>query len=384
MQSLQLDEPLCVPFVWDSTSPGNRPTTPPPHLARPLKSEGDSSSSVASSGLSYAAAAKGAPGQAEPKTDDKAVKTQKADKLETLLATLDPKDPLREDLQPQLDQLRNDLRYPRQPGARLDSAVAKKRKAEAKVAKCEEALRQAEESLRLAREENTAVRGSASDTSAANSLIPAILRLSMLCGFVVLNSLRHSAMLAAWLRNLPGDNPARPEAHHGQGDWLHTLPSKWSNTLLDPVFRWGLHQRLGVPAPGAGEPCGRTPPGGKRCNHILDPLGRHAGLCNKGLSTCRHDRVRDHIALVARQAGLTAQVEQNTFVPGQTLENGQPAPGSVRPIHRADLHIIEATGSELWLDVRIHTVAPNLPVTRELLREEQTKLTQGLWSEARV
>ena len=43
------------------------------------------------------------------------------------------------------------------------------------------------------------------------------------------------------------------------------------------------------------------------------------------------------------------------------------------PIHRADLHIIEPTGSELWLDVRIHTVAQGLPVTRELLREEQTK-----------
>ena len=76
-------------------------------------------------------------------------------------------------------------------------------------------------------------------------------------------TLRH-----AWLRNLPGDNPARPETHHGQGDWLHSLPGRWSHTLLDNVFRWGLKQRIGVPAPGAGEPCGRTPPGGKRCNHI--------------------------------------------------------------------------------------------------------------------
>ena len=67
------------------------------------------------------------------------------------------------------------------------------------------------------------------------------------------------------------------------------------------------------------------------------------------------------------------QVEQNMFVPGQTLDDGMVAPGSVRPIHRADLHIIEPTGSELWLDVRIHTVAQGLPVTRELLREEQTK-----------
>ena len=136
---------------------GNKAVTPPPSSGpATVKSGGASSSSVASSGLSYAAVAKGAPGQAEPKTDEKAVKTQKADKLEALLATLDPKDPLREDLQPQLDQLRNDLRDPRQPGARLDSAVAKKRKAEAKVAKCEEALRQAEESLRVAKEENTA------------------------------------------------------------------------------------------------------------------------------------------------------------------------------------------------------------------------------------
>ena len=131
---------------------GNKAVTHPPSSGpATVKSGGASSSSVASSGLSYAAVAKGAPGQAEPKTDEKAVKTQKADKLEALLATLDPKDPLREDLQPQLDQLRNDLRDPRQPGARLDSAVAKKRKAEAKVAKCEEALRQAEESLRLAK-----------------------------------------------------------------------------------------------------------------------------------------------------------------------------------------------------------------------------------------
>ena len=135
---------------------GNKAVTPPPSSGPATVKSGGASSSVASSGLSYAAVAKGAPGQAEPKTDEKAVKTQKADKLEALLATLDPKDPLREDLQPQLDQLRNDLRDPRQPGARLDSAVAKKRKAEAKVAKCEEALRQAEESLRVAKEENTA------------------------------------------------------------------------------------------------------------------------------------------------------------------------------------------------------------------------------------
>ena len=120
----------------------------------------------------------------------------------------------------------------------------------------------------------------------------------------------------AWLCNLPGDNPARPASYHGHGDWLHTLPGRWETTLLDPVFRWGLQHRLGFPAPGAGQKCGRTPQGGKPCNAILDDFGRHAGLCNKGLYTRRHDQVRDHIAKVARQAGLTAQIEQKMLIPG--------------------------------------------------------------------
>ena len=36
--------------------------------------------------------------------------------------------------------------------------------------------------------------------------------------------------------------------------------------------------------------------------------------------------------------------------PDQIMQDGQPAPGSVRPIHRADVHVIEPAGSELWLD----------------------------------
>ena len=35
----------------------------------------------------------------------------------------------------------------------------------------------------------------------------------------------------------------------------------------------------------------------------------------------RHDLVRDHIAKVARQAGLTAQIEQKMLIPGQTQED---------------------------------------------------------------
>ena len=181
-------------------------------------------------------------------------------------------------------------------------------------------------------------------------------------------TLRHQ-----WIRNLPGDAPARPESYHGHGEWLHCLPGRYETTLLDPVFRLGMNQRLGFPAPGTGQQCGRTPPGGKRCSHILDSYGRHAACCTKGLHTRRHDRIRDLLTKLARQAGLTATTEQAMLIPDQMQEDGQPAPGSVRPIHRADIHIIEPQGSELWLDVKIHTVSPDLVVNRELLREEMTK-----------
>ena len=83
--------------------------------------------------------------------------------------------------------------------------------------------------------------------------------------------------------------------------------------------------------------------------------------------------MRDHIAKVARQAGLTAQIEQKMLIPGQTQEDGEPAPGSVRPLHRADVHIIEPAGTEIWIDVRIHTAHVDQHIGRDLLREEHQK-----------
>ena len=76
-----------------------------------------------------------------------------------------------------------------------------------------------------------------------------------------------------WIRNLPGDAPARPESYHGHGEWLHCLPGKWETTLLDPVFRLGLNQRLGFPAPGTGQQCGRTPRGASAVPTFSIPTG---------------------------------------------------------------------------------------------------------------
>ena len=69
-----------------------------------------------------------------------------------------------------------------------------------------------------------------------------------------------------WLRKLPGDSPAQPDSYHRHVEWFHCLPGKWETTLLDPVFRLGLCQRLGYPAPGTGQRCGRTPPGVNNAN----------------------------------------------------------------------------------------------------------------------
>ena len=86
---------------------------------------------------------------------------------------------------------------------------------------------------------------------------------------------------------------------------------------------------------------------------------------------------------IPRRCPRKCPPEQNMYVPGQILDDGEPAPGSVRPIHRADLHIIEPAGSELGLDVRIHTVAPGLLVARELLREKKNQV-QSIWPETWV
>ena len=61
----------------------------------------------------------------------------------------------------------------------------------------------------------------------------------------------------AWMHHLPGSEPGQPQGFQGQGAWLRCLPKTPATTLPDCVFRWGLQQRLGCAAPGAGRPCAR-------------------------------------------------------------------------------------------------------------------------------
>ena len=135
---------------------GNVPKAPPSQKsAGPAsgKTGGGGSLSVASSGTSYASVVKGETGPAETAKEEKGTQQKKTESIEKWLAAMDKDDPLREDLESQLEQLRAALKDPRNPGARLDSAMAKMRKAKAKVQKCEEQLRQAEASLHAAHAE---------------------------------------------------------------------------------------------------------------------------------------------------------------------------------------------------------------------------------------
>eukprot|EP00971_Amphidinium_carterae_P210260 4171701-Amphidinium_carterae.1 len=68
--------------------------------------------------------------------------------------------------------------------------------------------------------------------------------------------------------------------------------------------------------------------------------------------------LRDHIAAFARSAGLYTQVEQ--LVDPQIAEgilpdtSQTPAPANGRrPVQRADIHIVDLTGTDIFLDVRV-------------------------------
>ena len=168
----------------------------------------------------------------------------------------------------------------------------------------------------------------------------------------------------AWMHNLPGSEPGQPQGFQGQGAWLRCLPKTPATTLPDCVFRWGLQQRLGCAAPGAGRPCAR--PG---CGAELDPYGLHAASCNWGQVCKRHDRLRDHIAAAARQAGMAAVLEQNMALNPDT-------PGDVRSIHRADVRIIENDGRQLWVDVKVMTTKPKVGIKHALCQAEVAKCRQ--------
>eukprot|EP00971_Amphidinium_carterae_P176096 3490702-Amphidinium_carterae.1 len=116
-----------------------------------------------------------------------------------------------------------------------------------------------------------------------------------------------------------------------------------------------------------------------RCSHALDQHGVHALACSKHLHTRRHNMIRDHIAAFARAAGLYTQVEQvvdpqlaecigaaathpsdaPTAAPEplssaeQTHDRASDNRQGRRPVQCADVHIVDLTGADIFIDVRV-------------------------------
>ena len=124
-QRVQLDHPEWSADLADANFPRG---LSPKHQAS-VKLGGGGSSSGASSGTSSPSIVKGETGQAETPKEEKGTQQKKTESIEKLLATMAADDPLREDLEAQLEQLRTALKYakskPRSFGAKSNSARRK-------------------------------------------------------------------------------------------------------------------------------------------------------------------------------------------------------------------------------------------------------------------
>ena len=140
---IQLDQPRAVQIMRDTPSqaPGisTSSTQPLQPVARPVGT---------TPGKSYADAAAGSPpaSQSVLALDKEGLSKRQAE-LETVIGTLPDESPLKTELSTQLDSVKEKLKDPRQPGARLDSATAGVKKATARREKAEESLKQAQEAL---------------------------------------------------------------------------------------------------------------------------------------------------------------------------------------------------------------------------------------------
>ena len=100
-------------------------------------------------------------------TLDKEGLSKRQAELETVIGTLPEESPLKTELSTQLDSVKEKLKDPRQPGARLDSATAGVKKATARREKAEETLKQAQEALEQARLQETRAIQELEDAKAA-------------------------------------------------------------------------------------------------------------------------------------------------------------------------------------------------------------------------
>jgi hypothetical protein len=95
------------------------------------------------------------------------------------------------------------------------------------------------------------------------------------------------------------------------GGWLTTLPlSCLAHRIESRSFRMLVRYRLGIPLASGESNCPSCP------NAVLDVFGIHAASCGGTMGrTMRHNRIRDELCAIARQAGESAQTETQYLIP---------------------------------------------------------------------
>ena len=176
-----------------------------------------------------------------------------------------------------------------------------------------------------------------------------------------------AAMRHAWARNRATDGGTAASVYTGQGAWLRATPGSTAHTITNEAFRFNVGHRLGLDTPGAGQRCRRPLRLGQGpiCQGQLDVLGLHAAACARHTNRHRHDELRDHLAQYARSSGITATIEQ--------ARPADDAPRHARPMHTADVHLMDAEANTTWIDVMVTAAQPARSITDSLREAEQHK-----------
>ena len=128
-------------------------------------------------------------------------------------------------------------------------------------------------------------------------------------------------------------------------------------TITNEAFRLNIGNRLGLDAPGAGQRCRRPLRLGQGpiCQGQLDVLGLqcHAAACAQHTNRHRHDELREHLAQYARSGGVTATIEQ--------ARSADDAPRHARPMHTADVRLMDTEANATWIDVMVTAAQPARP-----------------------
>ena len=137
---------------------------------------------------------------------------------------------------------------------------------------------------------------------------------------------------------------------------LPVWPTTPATRLHDGPMTWLIDQPLGLPSPGAGEPCvNPNKQHGAPCGALLDDVAQHCHSCARAVAQQRHNQIRDIIAAYARSCRHTVFTEQRTssdLLDGSLQSEGETG-RQKRPIHISDVQIMSLSGIHAYLAVRV-------------------------------